>query len=101
MWAIIKFNKKNFNLMKKELIARNNSLTSFYQPVIKVQKQNKNKLFFKELPLLGNYIFCYNINFSDQNFILSLKNISKNQCHSSCYGRGSYIQRSDILNTST
>ena len=43
--------------MKKELIARNDSLTSFYQPLIKVQKQNKNKLFFKELPLLGNYIF--------------------------------------------
>ena len=75
MWAIIKFNKKNFNLMKKELIARNDSLTSFYQPLIKVQKQNKNKLFFKELPLLGNYIFCYNKNFSNQNFITSLKNI--------------------------
>ena len=75
MWTIIKFNKKNLNLMKQGLIARNNSLTSFYQPLIKIQKKNKDKLFFQELPLLGNYIFCYNKNFSDQNFISSLKNI--------------------------
>ena len=85
MWAIIKFNKKNFNLMKKELIARNDSLTSFYQPLIKVQKQNKNKLFFKELPLLGNYIFCYNKNFSNQNFITSLKYIKGIEEHIQLY----------------
>ena len=57
MWAIIKFKKKNFHSMKRELIERNSGKTNFYQPLIKVQKKKGAKSSFKEFPLLGNYIF--------------------------------------------
>ena len=75
MGAIIKFKKKNFQLMKRELIKRNSGKTNFYQPLIKVQKKKGVKSSFKEFPILGNYIFCFNQNFANENFIYSLKNI--------------------------
>lgn len=75
MWAIIKYNKKNFNLMKNDFFSRSIGLVRFYQPKIKIKKNEKNKINFKEISILGNYIFCFNKNFSNDNFIQSLKNI--------------------------
>ena len=75
MWTVIKFNKKNFHLMKRELMERNIGITNFYQPLIKVQEKKGTKCGYKEFSLLGNYIFCFNQNFANENFIYSLKNI--------------------------
>ena len=47
MWAIIKFKKKNFHSMKRELIERNSGKTNFYQPLIKVQKKRVQSLVLK------------------------------------------------------
>tara|TARA_B100000886_G_C20423286_1_gene492611 strand:+ start:2539 stop:3036 length:498 start_codon:yes stop_codon:yes gene_type:complete len=75
MWAIIKYNKKNFNLMKNDFLSRSIGLVRFYQPKMKIKKNDKNKINFKEISILGNYIFCFNKNFSNDNFIQSLNNI--------------------------
>ena len=64
MWTIIKFNPKKLQLMKKEISSKLENETIYYGPKILIQYYAKNKLQSKEFKLLGDYIFCYNKNFS-------------------------------------
>ena len=59
MWAIIKFDKKNFNFFKKELKTRLGSNHILYCPKILIDKYKNNKLIKEEFNILGDYVFCY------------------------------------------
>lgn len=70
MWAIIKFDKKKFCDLKKNLIKRLGNNTIFYIPKIKIKKNLKDY----ESNLLGDYVFCFNNKISENFIINSLKN---------------------------
>lgn len=72
MWTILKFEKKNYNLLKNELRSKLGEDLIFYTPKILIKKFIKNKIFKRELDLLGNYIFCYHKKFEDNKIIGSL-----------------------------
>ena len=63
MWTVIKFKKKNLELLKKDLKKKVGQDCSFYLPKILVQKYVKNKLINKEKLMLGDYLFCFHKNF--------------------------------------
>ena len=73
MWIIIKFNKKKLSSLKDDFKKKVGNNCVFYQPKIKIQRYSKNKLRELELPLLGNYIFCYHENFNNYNILSNLK----------------------------
>ena len=73
MWTVIKFKKKNLELLKKDLKKKVGQDCSFYLPKILVQKYVKNKLINKEKLMLGDYLFCFHKNFEKKNFINQLK----------------------------
>ena len=73
MWTILKFDKKNIDLLKKDFISRAGSNLKFYLPKIKIQKQICKTPKNYEVNLLGNYIFCYHKKFEDEKFVDSLK----------------------------
>ena len=59
--------------MKFELKKKLDHRLNFYCPKIKLGKRKNNKVFQKELNLLGDYILCYHPSFANQNTINSLK----------------------------
>ena len=59
MWTILKFDKNNINFLKKELKDKLGNNVKFYLPKIKIKKFIKNKIFFKEISLLGDYLFFF------------------------------------------
>ncbi len=63
MWTIIKFDKKYFQLLKKDLESKIGSNISFYKPSILIKKKIFNKEINKEINILGDYIFCFHKNF--------------------------------------
>ena len=65
MWTVIKFDKKKLSCLKNDLVKKFNSQTNIYCPKILIEQFKNNKLVKKELNLLGDYIFCYNEEFSD------------------------------------
>jgi len=81
MWIVIKIDKKNQNIFKRELSLKLPTQTLFYSPKILVSKHYNNKIIKKEFDILGDYIFCYNSKFSNYTnlnlikFTRGLKNI--------------------------
>ena len=75
MWTILKFNQKNINLLKKDFQSKFGNSLKFYSPKIRIQKKNSNKIKNYEINLLGNYLFCYNKQFSDERLVESLSNV--------------------------
>ena len=73
MWAIIKFNRKNIQDLKKELSKKLGEDFMVYSPKIFVEKYRKNKLIKKEFDLLGDYLFCFHKKFENPEIINSLK----------------------------
>jgi|TARA_B110000211_G_C14070437_1_gene549708 hypothetical protein len=73
MWTIIKFEKKKFELLKKQLRVKLGNDYRVYCPKLLMQKYKNNRLIKKELNLLGDYLFCFNKNFENKNFINQLK----------------------------
>ena len=57
MWAIIKFDKKNLEFLKKNIKEKLGNEVEFYLPKIFIQKYKNNKLVGQELNLLGDYLF--------------------------------------------
>ena len=57
MWTIIKVNKNQVNLLKKDFLKKLKSETVFYMPKTKVltQKKKENIVYF-----LSDYVICYN-----------------------------------------
>ena len=73
MWAIIKIDQNLSNLFKQDFKKNIGSELITYSPKYLVQYFKKNKLKFKEITLLNNYIFCFNSNFENPNFMNRIK----------------------------
>ena len=74
MWIVVKFDKKNLNLLKQDLSNKLGKDIKFYIPKILIKKFYKNKLLNKEFYLLGDYMFCYHRNLADMTFSQIIKN---------------------------
>lgn len=72
MWTVIKIQKNNIEILKNTFLKKLGKETKFYIPKVKMQFYKNNSLTFKELNLLGDYIFCYNQKLEDKNVIQSL-----------------------------
>tara|TARA_B100001057_G_scaffold34033_1_gene30873 strand:- start:1310 stop:1807 length:498 start_codon:yes stop_codon:yes gene_type:complete len=66
MWTVIKFDKKNLNLLLSDLKRKSGKELIIYRPKILIQRFSKNKLTFKEHYLLGDYLFFYHPDFKDK-----------------------------------
>ena len=73
MWAIIKYDKKFIEILKREFKNKIDKDVKFYNPKISIQKFKKNKLIYKEYDLLGDYLFCYHKNFENSKNIINYK----------------------------
>jgi|TARA_B100000929_G_scaffold140303_1_gene111050 hypothetical protein len=73
MWAIIKFDKKKLELLKKDLKEKLGEDINVYKPKLLFKKYKNNKLINKEFNLLGDYLFCFHKNFQDSSTISKLK----------------------------
>ena len=67
MWAILKIDRKQIFLLKKDLEQKLNSNVKIYNPKICVEKYSTNKK-KKEIKynLLGDYIFCFSEKFDSK-----------------------------------
>ena len=68
MWTIIKADNKKIEFLKKDLVKKLGTNTSFYTPKLSVQKYRNNKLINKKLPLLGDYFFCFHSNLKNKKY---------------------------------
>ena len=73
MWAIIKFDKKNLNFLKKDFSNKLGKNFTIYNPKLSIQKYKYNKPTYKEFNLLGDYLFCFHKNFKNPHVISKLK----------------------------
>ena len=73
MWAILKFDKKKIDFLKKDFQVKLGDDYIIYTPKILVKKYRKNTVIDKEISLLGDYLFCYHKNFRNPNIINQLK----------------------------
>ena len=73
MWTAIKFDKKNFHLLKEDFLKKIGKEFIIYKPKILIQKYKNNKLINKEVDLLGDYLFCFHKNFCKKSTINQLK----------------------------
>ncbi len=73
MWTVVKFDKKNFHLLKEDFKKKIGTEYIIYRPKILIQKNKKNKLINEEFNLLGDYLFCYHKNFNNSETINKLK----------------------------
>jgi uncharacterized protein (UPF0335 family) len=73
MWAVIKFDRKNFHLLKEDFLKKIGKDFIIYRPKILIQKYKNNKLINKEADILGNYLFCFHESFCKKSTINQLK----------------------------
>ena len=52
MWAILKFDKKNLEILKKDFYKKLGNDVKFYNPKLELKKTKKKKTFVKEISLL-------------------------------------------------
>tara|TARA_B100000989_G_C19474684_1_gene442348 strand:- start:629 stop:1126 length:498 start_codon:yes stop_codon:yes gene_type:complete len=65
MWTIIKFEKKKIGFLKEEIKKTFGEGAIIYSPKLLIKRFKKNKLYKRELNILGDYLFCYHRNFKD------------------------------------
>ena len=73
MWTVLKFDKKNFHLLKEDLKKKVGCDCIIYRPKIRVQKYKNNKLISRELDLLDDYLLCFHKKFQKKSIINQLK----------------------------
>lgn len=73
MWTIIKFDKKGLPFLQKDFKKKLGDNFKFYKPKFFLHKYINNKLVKKEFNLLGDYLFCYHNNFSNEDTLNKLK----------------------------
>ena len=73
MWAIIKINKKNLSLLKKDFLTKLGNDVKFFVPKLRLNIFNKSKLLIKESLLLDDYILCFHKDFKKRSVLSSLK----------------------------
>ena len=80
MWTVIKFDKKNYHLLKEDIKKKIGNDCIIYRPKILIQKFKNNKLVNKEVDILNDYLFCFHEKFKEKNidqkfrFLRGLKN---------------------------
>ena len=73
MWAVIKFDKKSFRFLEEDFKKKIGKDFIIYRPKVLVQSYKKNKLFRKEVDVLGDYLFCFHKDFNKKSTINQLK----------------------------
>ena len=73
MWAVIKFDRKNLNLMIEDFKKKLGNDFVIYRPKILIQKYKNNKLVNKEFYLLNDYLFCFHKDFEKKSTLERLK----------------------------
>ena len=73
MWGVIKFNKNELNLLRKDFFSKLGKETKFFLPKLKFQKLINNKLAFKESLLLDDYLICFHPSFKNLSTLETLK----------------------------
>ena len=73
MWAILKFDKKKINFLRRDFQEKLGKDYIIYTPKILVKKYRKNVVINKEISLLGDYLFCFHKNFKNPNIVNQLK----------------------------
>ena len=67
MWSVIKFDKKNYHLLKEDIEKKIGNNCIIYRPKILIQKYKNNKLVNKEVDVLNDYLFCFHEKLKDKN----------------------------------
>ena len=80
MWAVIKFDAKNFDFFKRELKTKLSCNHVLYCPKLLIQKYKNNKLIKKEYNILGDYVFCYDKKFQNEEILTKLKFVKGLKC---------------------
>ena len=62
MWTVIKFDKKNLGLLKIDLKKKLGDNLITYSPQLRIQRFKNNRLIYKEVSLMGDYLFCFHKN---------------------------------------
>lgn len=75
MWSVLKIEKKKLNEVKQSFKKKLGDETLFYIPKILVETKNNIFSSKKEIPILGNYVFCFNIKLRDRKILINLINI--------------------------
>ncbi len=73
MWTIIKIDKKRLSFLKSDLRKKLEGEINYYYPKFLIRKSQKNKENTQELPLMGDYLFCFNKKFSDPLTLYTVK----------------------------
>ena len=73
MWIVAKYDRKKINFFLDDLKKKLNGEVLIYSPKVKIEKLYKKKLVSKEFNILGDYIFCYNPKFENQNIFNQIK----------------------------
>ena len=74
MWAIIKYKTNEFSVLKDSFKRILGDTPIFYNPKIKYEKYQNNKLKVYEKNILENYLICKHNKFNDNRIIALLKN---------------------------
>ena len=73
MWTVIKFDRKEFEFLKKDFEKFFGKDIKIYVPKLFFQRYKKNRIVIKEFNLLGDYLFCFHDKFKNPQIINSLK----------------------------
>ena len=73
MWIVAKYDRKKINFFLDDLKKKLNGEVLIYSPKVKIEKIYKKKFVSKEFNILGDYIFCYNPKFENQNIFNQIK----------------------------
>jgi len=73
MWAILKFNKKNLETLKRDLSKILGKDFIFYMPKMRVEKYKNEKIISKEFYLLDDYLFCFHKKIGNKNNLNALQ----------------------------
>lgn len=72
MWIVIKYKKKEINLLKNEFKKKIDQSVIFYIPKMRVRKFIGNKFVLLEKEILEDYAFCYHKQFSEKSILKSI-----------------------------
>ena len=75
MWIVLKYKKKEFGFLKKDLKKSLGDLPQIFCPKFKYKKLVKNKLHLLEKNMLDDYLICYHKKFQNVNTLTTLKNL--------------------------
>ena len=73
MWTVLKIDKKKLSLLKNDFTNKLGKDVKFYIPKLQLKKFLKQKIYIREISLLGDYLLCFHKDFSKRPVLTSLK----------------------------